>query len=305
MEPFLVRVNINRFKEGARVLEDIARFLLKDSDLFEKIKDLKHRAPISSSAISVQEDIGGADFIENIPPRSLLQLAIANGCRMQEAVRVLEEIADRQKYKQIRFLSYAIHAELIAKLKKTLKQDYLTGIYAICDPEKYPIEQMAKKINQAGISICQIRMKSAGKRQCLAAVKAMRELLTEKTLLIVNDHLDIALSYADGVHLGQEDLPISEARRLVPEDFIIGATCHCVAQAQAAIAEGASYLAVGCLYPTATKAQAIPVSLQVLTQIVKLSTIPVCAIGGINRSNIADIVQTKVDMVAMQTALWG
>jgi len=300
----MIDVNINRFKEGARVLEDIARFVLKDHALFVKIKDLKHRVRVTHLYVPEGNDIGGADFIEKNERHTLMDIVIANGARMQEASRVLEEIEDRHFYKKIRFESYQVHAELIGKLKQYFKLDYLSGIYLLCDPEKTSIEKMAATINQSSVSICQMRMKSADKRQCLLAAKTMRARLNKQVLFIVNDHLDIAMMCADGVHLGQNDIPIEEARQCVPPDFVIGASCHSVEEAEEAIKAGASYLAVGCLYPTQTKPQAISTDLATLKQIIESSTIPVCAIGGINQNNILEIAKLKVNMIAVQTAVW-
>lgn len=296
--------NINRFKEGARVLEDIARFVLKDMPLFTEIKALKHRVQAQIPFYTLEPDIGGSDYVETHVRENMISLAMANGCRMQEAARVLEETYARQLFKEIRFESYRLHSKLMIKLLQFLKLPQLSGIYAICDPQKYSLAKMAKYINNSMISICQIRMKTAMKREVLAAVQQMRDLLNPDKILIVNDHFDIALLYAQGVHLGQDDLPVALARKIAPSDFIIGVSCHDTHEAQQAIAAGATYIAAGCLFPTQTKQSAIPMSLAMLRDIVALATVPVCAIGGINPNNMAKVWETQVAMVAMQTALW-
>lgn len=301
---WMIEANISRFKEGARVLEDIARFVLKDKELFMKIKNLKHLVQTAHPDFMPEKDMGGADFVEKNQRHTLMDIVIANGRRMQEAARVLEEIYDRHYFKKIRFLSYEIYTLLLMRLKKYFKQEYLNGIYAICDPEKNSIENMAMFINQSSFSMCQIRMKSSNKRKCFEATQAMRSLLTDKTLLIVNDHLDIALQCADGVHLGQDDFPLEEARAMTPPDFIIGASCHSIEEAEMAVNARASYISVGCLYPTYTKPNAISTSIDTLKAIVEFSPIPVCAIGGINQNNIVEVKQTHVHMIAMQSDLW-
>jgi thiamine-phosphate pyrophosphorylase len=300
----LIEANISRFKEGARVLEDLARFVLKNEPLFAKIKALKHLVKPIHPYIEPNTDLGGVSFKESQTRHSLLALAIANGRRMQEAARVLEEVYDRAFYKKVRFQSYEIYTECIFLLKQFLNIEKLKGIYPICDPEKYSLDMMTNYINQNDISLCQIRMKSESKHTCIDAIKKMRSLLRANVLIIMNDHIDIALCYADGVHLGQNDLPLHEARKLAPPDFIIGITCHSVNETSSAIQSGASYIAMGALFPTTTKNDATPINIETLQEVVELSPIPVCAIGGINQSNIDVVRKTGVDMIAMQSGLF-
>lgn len=300
----IIDANVNRFKEGARVLEDIARFVLKDNDLFTQIKALKHMAKIKIIDRTQVKDIGGADFVESQQRLSWVDLVNANALRMQEAARVLEEIDDRMLYKSARFRAYEIHSKLLIKLQCMLKTDKLHGLYAICDPHVQPLDTIYKKVQEQGITLCQIRMKHASKKDIWESTKALKAKLGQGTLLIVNDHLDVALNLADGVHLGQSDLPITVARQLVPPGFIVGVTCHTVEQAVHACHEGASYIGVGCLYPTQTKKNTISCNLKTLKEIVAAVAIPVCAIGGINQSNQEEVSKTGVKMMAMYSALW-
>ncbi len=304
-QDLMIDANINRFKEGARVLEDLARFVLNDYNLFVKIKDLKHQIQFKTLDRPLsQRDIGGPTFKESPRSASLLDLAHANALRMQEASRVLEEIYDKDLFKAIRFRSYDIHTEIITKLQLFLKRDKLKGVYAICNPELMSIDKIAVHINQKKISICQVRMKNSTKRQVLQAVLKMRKIVQEQTLIIVNDHLDIALACADGVHLGQQDLPLEMARKIAPSHFIIGVSCHSVMEAQTAAIGGAHYISVGCLYPSFTKSDVIDVALDTLKEIVDAVDVPVCAIGGINASNIDAVMAAKVSMVAMASGFF-
>jgi thiamine-phosphate pyrophosphorylase len=297
--------NLNRFREGARVLEDIARFILKDFDLFLEIKRLKHQIKIAPGNRLIAQDIGGPSFEEKQHRHALLDLINANALRMQEAARVLEETTKRHFFKTLRFAAYKVHAEILEKTKSLLHIDKLKGFYAICDPSRYSLEKMIKVINTRSLSICQLRMKNTAKSGIIDAVKALRERLHSECLIIVNDHLDIALAYADGVHLGQNDLPLAVARKLAPVPFIIGVSCHSVLEAKLACESGASYVSVGCLFPTTTKIDTIPVPLGTLTDIVQTVNIPTCAIGGIQLQHLSEVHKTRVDMIAMSSALWG
>lgn len=301
----LIDANMNRFKEGARVLEDVARFILLDQALFLAIKALKHAVHIDPGDRQNTRDIGGSDFKEDQIRTSLIDLVNANALRMQEALRVLEEVCDREFFKSLRFSAYDIHAEILMKIKIYLKQDKLIGLYAICDPKKYPIPWMASIIQQSNITLCQIRMKETSKRSILNASLEMRSLLDpNKTCLIINDHIDIALTCADGVHLGQDDFPFERIREIVPLDFIVGITCHSVEEALTAKAAGANYISVGCLYPTQTKMNTIPLTFETLKEITQAVDIPVSVIGGIQPQNLVSCKDLGVSMFAVQSALW-
>jgi len=123
-------------------------------------------------------------------------------------------------------------------------------------------------------------------------------------LFIVNDYLDIALAAeADGLHLGQDDLPIEVARKLLPMDKILGCSTTTVDQAIAAESEGADYIAVGSMYPTPSKETAEVVGLDRLRQIRQAVTSPLVAIGGITKDNAAEVIAAGADAVAVISAV--
>jgi thiamine-phosphate diphosphorylase len=123
-------------------------------------------------------------------------------------------------------------------------------------------------------------------------------------LFIVNDYLDLVLATdADGLHLGQDDLPISVARNLLPIDKILGCSTTTVDQAITAESEGADYIAVGSMYPTSSKETAKVVGLDRLRQIRQAVTLPLVAIGGIARDNAAEVMAAGADAVAVISAV--
>lgn len=133
---------------------------------------------------------------------------------------------------------------------------------------------------------------------------AIREITrSQKTLFIVNDYIDIAMLVgADGVHLGQDDIPIAEARRLAPPGFIIGISTHSLQQAVEAEKQGADYIGSGPLFATPTKENYIPIGLETLEKVLKTVRLPVVAIGGINLQNLAQVRAAGAKNVAMVRA---
>jgi thiamine-phosphate diphosphorylase len=121
---------------------------------------------------------------------------------------------------------------------------------------------------------------------------------------IVNDHVDLALAVeADGVHVGQKDLPVAMVRRLVGPKMITGASTNNPDEARGAEADGADYVSVGRLFATASKANTRPATTQTIRAVKSAVSIPVCAIGGISESNIDEVIAAGVDMVAVISAV--
>lgn len=186
------------------------------------------------------------------------------------------------------------------------KQDKLKGLYLIIDTDiiNLPIEIITNIINQSSVNLVQLRSKLSNKRPYLQNAIRFKELLHPDKLLIINDHVDIALDIADGVHLGQQDYPIERVRKLLPDDFLFGTTCHNIEEAKLAVNSGASYLSIGCMFPTQSKKDALPTSLAELKKIQQAVHIPICAIGGINLQNLASILSCKVSMIAVISSVW-
>lgn len=302
----LIAINISRFKEGARVLEDIARFVLKDLTLFDEIKRLKHSLnPWIPEPQEPQKDIGGPDYQEHHHRQCWHELVHANARRMQESARVLEELLGSDAFKKIRYQSYEIHQKMQGKLNLRLKKDKLKNIYPLCDPSTHPADKMIQVLNDSEISLCQLRMKHADKKTLYAVAQQFKQGLRDDIALIINDHVDIALMLADGVHVGQDDLPVSAIKKVGRNDFIVGVSTHSVAEATQAEQAGADYISVGCLFPTKTKQDLIKTSLETLEAIKGSVKVPVCAIGGITQANITLLKGLKVDMFGMQAGFWG
>ena len=166
-----------------------------------------------------------------------------------------------------------------------------TRLYFITDSTQYEKDEFLRRVESAlkgGVTILQLREKERTTREYLELAKEVHELTLKYNVpLIIDDRIDIAMAAdAEGVHLGQSDLPIDIGRRMFGKDKIIGATTKTVEQALEAYKQGADYLGVGAIFPTTTKVKTILTSTETLNDICDAVPIPVNAIGGLNADNI-------------------
>ncbi len=156
-----------------------------------------------------------------------------------------------------------------------------------------------------GVGVIQLRDKFSDKSHVLSlAIKLAKRLSKTKTLFIVNDYIDISIhSGADGVHLGQGDLPLKAARKILGKNKIIGISCHNLRQALKAQKEGADYIGIGPIYKTATKPGYKPIGLNILRQLKGKIKIPYFAIGNIHKGNIDEIIAAGARRIAVCRAI--
>ncbi len=183
-------------------------------------------------------------------------------------------------------------------------------LYAITGEQFHPGRSMVEVMEEAilgGVDIVQLRDKSGDKAAILEKAKLLRELtLRYGVTFIVNDHIDIALeSEADGIHLGQDDVPLPEARKLVGEK-IIGISTHAIGEALLAERQGADYIGVGPIYPTATKADVVdPVTVNYIREVVQQVKIPFVAIGGIKLNNVDEVIAAGATRICAVSEIVG
>lgn len=166
-----------------------------------------------------------------------------------------------------------------------------TTLYFITDSTGYEKEEFLNRVEAAlrgGVTLVQLREKERTTREYLELAREVHKLTKKYNVpLIIDDRLDVALAAGvEGVHLGQSDLPVDIARKILGKDWIIGATAKTVEQATEAYQQGADYLGVGAIYPTTTKVKTILTSTETLAQICKAVPIPVNAIGGLNKDRL-------------------
>ena len=183
-----------------------------------------------------------------------------------------------------------------------------SSMYFITDSLNYSEEEFLSRVEQAlvgGVTLLQLREKDKTTREYIELAKKVHE-ITEKydVPLIIDDRVDVALAInAEGVHVGQSDMPVSMARKLMGDDKIVGATTKTVEQAVEACAQGADYLGVGAIYPTTTKVKTVLTSTETLKDICNSVPIPANAIGGLNKDNIDILKGISISGICVVSAI--
>ena len=183
-------------------------------------------------------------------------------------------------------------------------------LYAVTDRTWTGDKTLYQQVEEAltgGVTMVQLREKELDHSSYVNEAKELLELCHRYNVpLIIDDDVDAALeSGADGVHVGMEDLPVEEIRRMAGKDFIIGATAKTIEQAKAAQAQGADYLGVGAVFPSPTKKNAIRITKEELKSICASVSIPAVAIGGIDETNVLELAACGAKGIAVVSAIFG
>lgn len=183
-----------------------------------------------------------------------------------------------------------------------------TSLYFITDSTGFTEEEFLRRTEaalQGGVTFLQIREKDRSTREYIALAEKVHALTRKYNVpLIIDDRVDVALAMnAEGVHVGQSDMPVATARRLLGEEKIIGATAKTVPQAMEAYEQGADYLGVGAIYPTTTKVKTVLTSTDTLRDICNAVPIPANAIGGLNKDNIDVLAGIPIAGVCVVSAI--
>ncbi len=319
----IIDANCNRTREGLRVVEDFCRFVLGHERLCEQIKSLRHdfsraTAAIAESAIGFRDTPGDVGTQITTPAESTrntpADVAVASCKRVGEALRVVEEYAkiidptSGFVVEQIRYRFYAIEQGLASRttaMRLTDVRLYVLITESACRGGDWL--SAARDAVAGGASVLQLREKNLDGGELLVRARRLVELCRSTgTICIVNDRADIAhLAGADGVHVGQGDLPAREARKLVGTGKLVGVSTHTIEQARQAVVDGADYIGVGPVFPSSTKPRDILPGLDFARQAAREISIPVVAIAGIDRTNIDAVVDCGIRSVAMTSAIVG
>lgn len=183
-------------------------------------------------------------------------------------------------------------------------------LYAVTDRAWVGKQTLLGQVEDAikgGVTCVQLREKELEKEKFLEEALEMKKLCTKYQIpFIINDNVEIALKCkADGIHVGQSDMEAGNVRKLAGEHMIIGVSVRTVEEAVTAEKAGADYLGVGAMFPTSTKLDAADVSYETLKEICNIVTIPVVAIGGINKNNIQELAGTGVAGIALVSAIFA
>jgi thiamine-phosphate pyrophosphorylase len=312
----------NRAREGLRVAEDFVRFVLDDRHLTEQCKQLRHDlasllAQIPGeqllAARETQADVGTALVTPSEAHRSdATEVLLANFARLQESFRSLEEFGKlidpvwASEIKQLRYRSYTLH-RAVEITRTSIKRLANARLYVLIDGRDTldDFRQLVQTLIAAGVHIIQLRDKKLDDRQLVERGRLLRELTRgTDTLFIMNDRPDLAaVCHADGVHLGQEDLSVKDARAIVGADALIGVSTHTIEQARQAVLDGANYIGVGPTFPSGTKTFENFPGLEFLRAVAAEIRLPAFAIGGITPTNLPQVLSTGITRAAVSGAI--
>lgn len=321
----MLDANLDRCLEGVRVLEDTARLVLDDAAASATLREVRHGVTHALAAVDralvgarrAATDVGASPELPEEPRADLTAVVRANAKRAQEALRVLEEYARLPEVegrvplaplKTARYALYEVEHQLVGRLTRAYRAARVRGVYLIIDPTLTggrPELQVAEQALRGGVRIIQWRDKQRDKGVQLPLVRELKALCQRHgALLVVNDHPDLAVACgADGVHVGQKDLPLEVVRALAPPALLVGTSNATLEEAVASDAGGADYIAVGAIYPTSSKDDTRPAGLATLAAVRAATKRPLVAIGGVNAGNIEPVIAAGADAVAVISAV--
>lgn len=318
----ILDANANRAREAIRVVEDYCRFVLDDAFLSSQMKDLRHGLAGALSYVRVQDLLAGRDTTGDVGQvistrsegdrGSLKDVALANLKRLQEALRALEEhgkILSRDMAKEIELLRYQSYtleravlmgADARGRMATAAIQVLITGSHC-----RLPLERTVREAVAGGADAIQLREKKLPDAELIERAREVRRWTRDLgALFILNDRPDIArLVEADGVHLGQEDLPVREVRRLLGSEMLIGLSTHSLDQVRQAVLEGVSYIGVGPTFPSGTKGFAELAGLDFVREATEETSLPAFVIGGVNLKTLPDAIAAGATRIAVSQAV--
>jgi thiamine-phosphate pyrophosphorylase len=316
-EPAVYRIldaNLDRAREGLRIIEEWCRFGLNSAPMASECKQMRQElASWHSAEIRAARDTPGDPGTELTHPQeehrsSIQQLLQANLCRVEEALRVLEEYGKlydsnmSATLKQMRYRVYTLESNLLAYRRH--QQLMRSQLYLVTSPSEQ-LFAIVEAALQGGLTLVQYRDKAADDTVKLAQAQKLRQLCHHYgALFIMNDRVDLALAVeADGVHLGQHDIPLGLARQLLGPQRIIGRSTTNPEEMQRAIQEGADYIGVGPVYETPTKAGKAAAGLEFVRYAVEHASVPWFTIGGIDMNNLNNVLKSGAERVAVVRAI--
>ncbi len=318
----------NRAREGLRVVEDYARFVLNDPFLTEQLKQVRHELAGAMQALPAAALLAQRDTLTDVGTaistaaedqrHDAAHVLVANWKRLQEALRSLEEFSKplphspAKQFEALRYRCYTLERALAvnAASKQRLGEARLY-LLLDCRAKLEAFRALAMNLIEAPLDVIQLRDKQADDRKLLEHGMLLRQLLRERAashgrapLFIMNDRPDLAvLCDADGVHVGQEELPVAAARKIVGPERLIGVSTHSLDQARQAVLAGADYIGVGPTFPSQTKQFAAFPGLELLRTVAAEITLPAFAIGGINAQNLHDVRAAGFSRIAAGNAI--
>ncbi|HIK48743.1 thiamine phosphate synthase [Thermosynechococcus sp. M55_K2018_012] len=324
----ILDANLDRAREGLRVIEEWYRFVCEDAKMSARCKDLRqrigryHTLELRAARHTDQDPGTALSHLQERTRKALSDVLIANFARVQEALRVIEEYGKltdirphprnynlSQVAKDLRYEVYILEQELIRNLllnPRYARVRQLQGakLYLVTAPSDRLLETVEAAL-KGGLSLVQYRDKTSDDHTRLTTACQLQALCQRYgALFLVNDRVDIAVAAnADGVHLGQTDIPMELARQVLGPDRLVGRSTSNPEELERAIAEGADYVAVGPIFATPTKPDKAAVGFDYLQYAREHAPMPQFAIGGIDLSNIDEVVKAGATQVAVVRAI--
>lgn len=321
----LLDANANRAREALRVLEDYARFVLDDPAFSGELKAIRHEFAaatrhIATDAILHRDTPGDVGTTlktdQELRREDLADVVTAAGKRLGEALRSIEEYlktespAGAATVESLRYRFYDIEQRLAFTLRPAARGFANVRLYVLITESlcKRPWLEAAEQAILGGADCLQLREKTLDGGELLRRAEALVRLCRRhRVLCVINDRPDIALhSGADGVHVGQDDLPAKAVRKVVGRRMIVGVSTHNLDQAKQAVHDGADYLGVGPFFRSPTKPRDFLAGPAYARQVADaLPHVPAVAIAGITAANVHEVRATGLRAVAVTSAVLG
>ena len=323
----IIDANFNRAREAGRLIEEFCRFALNSAALSSRAKQLRHELSAGVGRIDsdlliasrdADGDVGRAMQVEQQLSRTNIEdCFIAAAKRLTEALRALSETTQTldpalaETFERLRFQAYTLEKDIATALSGMRKFAGVRLYVIITAPAGYKHSEIVRLAGQCidgGADCLQLRCKSVPDDRVFQLAGEFVGICGDAGVVsIINDRVDIAVAAgADGVHLGQNDLPVGTARLLEIRPLVIGVSTHTADQLNTAITEGADYVALGPVFATGTKPETLAAGLSYVSEAVGLlggTSVRSVAIGGITSTNLGQVLEAGARTVAVCSAI--
>lgn len=320
----IIDANFNRAREAFRVMEEFCRFALNSAPLTERAKQLRHELSACLGKLDAVRliaardslgDVGIGRTVDNQLQRSDLRDCFTAGCkRLTESLRTLTEMIQTlnpevaQTIEKLRFSAYTLEKDIVLFSDTTEKFKSVRLYVIITSSLPADVLSLAGHCLAGGADCIQLRAKDIEDDKLFALASEFVKICKDAGVIaIINDRVDIAvIAGADGVHLGQNDLPAEYARKIQLAPLIIGRSTHSIKQLHAVCEELPTYVSLGPVFSTGTKPTAEPVGLDYVKRGVEIldeTGIGHVAIGGITLDNVEDVLKAGAKAIAVCSAV--
>ncbi len=320
----IIDANFNRAREALRVIEDYCRFSLNSAPLTTCAKQLRHALSAAIAQLDPAQliasrdslgDVGAGKAVDNQFNRKDLRDCFTAGCkRLTESLRSLAEMAQTlnpevaQTIEKLRFSAYTLEKNIVLFVDAAEKFKSVRLYVIISNATPADVFSLTRQCVSGGADSIQLRAKNIEDDKLFALACEFVKVCKEGgALAIINDRVDIAVAAsADGIHLGQDDLPIEQVRKLQQAPLIIGKSTHSIEQLHSACNELPTYVSLGPVFSTGTKPGVKPVGLDYVKQaVMELADTGIghVAIGGITLDNVGDVLKAGAKTIAVCSAV--